>query len=86
MNGLLGLFMLDLIGWDDDLLAFFVHQRGFLVGDDFYLVGFRMAEGDFIAHDAVFHGILQGSVQQNLNFLALDESHLDDALAETSVA
>ena len=56
------------------------------VGDDFYLVGLRMAEGDFIAHDAVFHGILQGSIQQNLNFLALDESHLDDALAETSVA
>ena len=51
-----------------------------------YLFGFTVAQRNLISHDFVFHGILQRCVEQHLHGLALDESHLDDALAETAVS
>ena len=59
---------------------------GLLLGEHFDHIGLLMAERYFIAHQFVFHGILQGRVQKHLYLLALDESHLDDALTEATMA
>ena len=45
-----------------------------------------MAQADLITHYPVFDGILQRGVEHDVNFLTFDESHLDDALAETTAA
>ena len=44
-----------------------------------------MAQRHLVAHEFVFHGILQGRVQEYFHFLALDESHLDDAFTESAM-
>ncbi len=49
------------------------------------IVGLLVAQAHLVAHQLVLHGILQRGVQQHLHFLALDESHLDDPLAESTM-
>ena len=51
----------------------------------FDVVSLLMAQTYFVAHQFVFHRILQGSVQEYLYLLTLDESHLDDTLAESTM-
>ena len=53
--------------------------------DDLNHLRFLMAQADLVAHQLVFHGVLQWGVEQHLHFLAADEAHLDDALAESAV-
>jgi aspartate/methionine/tyrosine aminotransferase len=45
-----------------------------------------VAERNFIAHDLVFHWVLEWGVKEYIYLLALDESHLNDSLAEATVA
>ena len=54
--------------------------------DNFYLVGLAMTERDLVTHDTVFDRIAKGSIEEHLNLLALDESHLYDALTETAMS
>ena len=49
------------------------------------MVGFAVAERNFIAHDLVFYRVLEWGVQKHINLLALDESHFDDSLSEATV-
>ena len=64
----------------------FLQPAGLLLREHFDLVGLAVAQADFIAHDFVFHGVAQGGVEQHLDGLALDESHLDDAFPESAVS
>ena len=57
-----------------------------LFADDLNHVGLLAAQGDFVAHHFVFHRVAQRRIEQHLHRLALDEAHLHNALAETSVA
>ena len=52
----------------------------------FYHLGFLTAQTDLIAHDLVFHRVLQRGTQQHLHFLAFDEAHFHNTLAETAVS
>ena len=45
-----------------------------------------MAEADLVTHDAIFYGVFERSVEQDLHFLSSDKAHLDDALAESAMA
>ena len=54
--------------------------------DNFYHLGLLPAQRDFVAHDFIFHGVLQRSIQQHFHLLSLHETHFDDALAESAVA
>ena len=45
-----------------------------------------MPQTHLVAHQLVFDGVLQRGIQQHFYLLALDEAHLDDALAESAVA
>jgi hypothetical protein len=53
--------------------------------DDLYHLGLGVPQAHLIAHDLVFHGIFERGVEQHLDLLALDESHLDNALAKASM-
>ena len=44
------------------------------------------AEGDLIADDFVFDGILQGCIEYDGHFLPLDKPHLDEAFPERTVS
>ena len=57
-----------------------------LVGKHLYHVCLFMAQRHLVAHDAVFHGVLQRSIEQYLHLLSLDKSHFHDAFAETTVS
>ena len=48
-------------------------------------IGLLMAERHFVAHQFIDDGVLKRGVLQHLDLLALDEAHLDDAFAESSV-
>jgi hypothetical protein len=50
------------------------------------MVGFAVAERNFIAHNLVFYWILEWGVKEYIYLLALDESHLDDSLSEATVS
>ena len=50
------------------------------------MVGFAVAERNFIAHDLVFYRVLEWGVKEYIYLLALDESHLDDSLSEATVS
>ena len=54
-------------------------------GNDLYLGSFAEPEGYVIAEYLVLNGILQGSLVEHFHNLPLDEAHLYDPLAETSV-
>ena len=57
------------------------------VGRDYLdIVGLLMTETDLVAHQFVFHGILKGCIKEHLYFLALDESHLNDAFTDSTMA
>ena len=57
-----------------------------LGGDNLYHVGLLVAERHLITHNLVFHGVLQWGVEQHLHHLTLDESHLDNTLAESTMS
>ena len=56
-----------------------------LFTDDFDARGFLAAERHLIPQDLVLDRILQRGVEHDADGLALDETHLDQALAETAV-
>ena len=66
------------------LLDFYV--PGLFLRDDLNEVRLAVAQRDLVAHDLVFHRILQRSIQQYFYQFALDKAHLDDSLTETTVA
>ena len=49
-------------------------------------LGLLAAQRHLVAHQTVFHWVLQRCVQQHLHALSLHKAHLDDALAEAAVA
>ena len=49
------------------------------------IVSLLMTQTDLIAHQLVLHGILQRRIEQHFHFRTLDESHLDDTLAESTM-
>ena len=51
-----------------------------------YHVGFLVSQRHLVAHNLVFHGVLQRCVKQHLNALSLNEAHLNDALTEAAMA
>ena len=69
-------------------LRTFVPTRVFLalcrIAHHLYHRCLLVAQRHLIAHQLVFHRVLQRCVEQHLHGLALDESHLNDALAESS--
>ena len=50
-----------------------------------YHVGLAVTQRYFVAHDAVFYGVVQGGVEQHLNFFTLYEPHLYYPLAKAAV-
>ena len=58
---------------------------GFFFRHHFNLPGFLPPEGNFIADNFVFDGVLEGGVQYYPDFLPLDEAHLYQAFTETPV-
>ena len=44
------------------------------------------AKRHLIAHDFVFHRVLQRGIEQHLHHLTLHEAHLNDALPESTTA
>lgn len=47
---------------------------------------FGLAETHLIAHQLIFDGIMERSVEKYLNLLSADKAHLDEAFAEGPVA
>ena len=66
------------------VLAF--QSAGLLQRDDLDEVGLTVAQANLVAHHLVFHGVLERRVEQHVHLLALDESHLDNTLAEATMA
>ena len=66
------------------ILAF--QSAGLLQRDDLDEVGLTVAQANLVAHHLVFHGVLERRVEQHVHLLALDESHLDNTLAEATMA
>ena len=66
------------------VLAF--QSTGLLQRDDLDEVGLTVAQANLVAHHLVFHGVLERRVEQHVHLLALDESHLDNTLAEATMA
>ena len=54
--------------------------------DHFNLFCLLMAQRHLVAHHLIFHRILQRGIHQHLHRFSLHKAHLDDALAETTVA
>ena len=44
-----------------------------------------MTERHLVAHQFILHGILERCIEQHLYLFTLDEAHLDDALAESTM-
>ena len=59
---------------------------GLFLGDDLDHICLLMAERHLVAHQLVFYRVLQRCVQQHLNLFTFHETHLNDALTETTVA
>ena len=53
---------------------------------DLYQLCLLPAQTHLIAEKVVFHGVLQRGVKQHLHGLSFHEAHLDDALAEATMA
>ena len=49
-------------------------------------VGLLMSERHLVAHDFILDRVLQRRIEQHLDGLSLDKSHLDDTLAEAAVS
>ena len=75
-----------IFGWKLVASSFPLYLLGLGKGYDFYQFCFAVAERNLVAHDLIFHGILQRGIQQDLNGLAFDEAHFHDALAKAPVA
>lgn len=61
------------------------HLLGLLLGHYLYHGSLRMTEADFITHHTVFHRVFERGFFQDFHFLTLDESHLNNTLAETAM-
>ena len=61
-------------------------RLGLTIRHDLYLLSLLMAQRDLVAHQFVFHRVLQRGIEKHLHSLAFHKAHLDDALAEASVA
>ena len=58
---------------------------GFLHRDDFNLAGIGTTQRDLKIHNAVFDGVFQRGIQYGMHLHSLDETHLNNALAEGSM-
>ena len=54
--------------------------------DDFNQLRLAATQRHLVAHEAVFHRVVKGRVEQRLNRLAAYESHFHNAFAEAAVA
>ena len=63
-----------------------LHPLGLLHGNNLDHLGLVMAERHLVAHQLVFHRVAERGVEQHFDDLALDKSHLDNALSETAMA
>ena len=78
-----------LAGVGRDAWLFRVLRRpllGLLLVDDLHQFGFGTTEAHLVVHDFIFHGVVQGGIEEDFHALSLDESHLDNALAESAVS
>ena len=64
-----------------------VHDFAFCLtlADNLHLAGIAATQRHLEVHDAVFYGVLQRGVEHRLDGDTLDETHLDNALAEGAV-
>ena len=85
INGMTGR-MLGIMGCAGHILRFRDVCSLVLILSHLNLLGLLTSQADLVAHDLVFHGVLQGSTLQHVHALPLDKAHFNDTLAEASVS